>query len=140
MSYTEGAAEKDPKFTNIYIQPESYRQFATTGKFPDKTVLVMEVRSPGSRASINKQGKFADHFIGIEAAVKDETRFAEKWAYFNFIGPRGEALPQARPFPKQACWKCHHEHGAVDNVFVQFYPVLREAGKMSHEPPAGGLR
>jgi len=48
-------------------------------------------------------------------------------AYFNFIGSGGAPLAQAKPFAKQACWKCHNEHGAADNVFVQFYPVLREA-------------
>ncbi len=134
MSYSEGPYEKAPDFTNIYIQPEAFRQFAATGKFPDGTVLVMEVVSAGSKASINQRGQFEERCLGVEAAVKDENRFPEKWAYFSFIGADGKALDQARPFPKQACWKCHNEHGAVDNVFVQFYPVLRDACKMSHEP------
>ncbi len=134
MSYTEGPYEKAPDFTNIYVQPEAYRQFAATGKFPDKTLLVMEIVSAGSRASINRRGQFEDRFIGIEAAVKDEKRFPEKWAYFSFIGPHGEAFAQAKPFPKEACWKCHNAHGAVDNVFVQFYPVLREAGNRAGKP------
>ncbi len=129
MSYTEGPAEKAPNFTNIYIQPEAYRQFAATGTFPDRTVLVMEVVSAGSSASINRRGQFEDRSIGIEAAVKDEKRFPEKWAYFSFIGTGGIPLLQAQPFPKETCWKCHNAHGAVDNVFVQFYPVLREARK-----------
>ena len=127
MSYTEGPAEKSPYFTNIYLQPDAYRQFVTTGKFSDRTILVLEVVSAGSNASINKRGRFEDHSIGIEAAVKDEMRFPEKWAYFSFIGSGGKALAQAKPFPKEACWKCHNAHGAADNVFVQFYPVQREA-------------
>lgn len=65
--------------------------------------------------------------IGIEAAVKDTRRFPEKWAYSGFIGENGKALPEAAAFPKEACWNCHDEHGAVDNVFVQFYPALRVA-------------
>lgn len=138
MSYTEGPPEYAPNFTNIYIQPEAYRQFVATGKFPDQTLLVMEVVSAGSRASINKHGHFEDRFLGIEAALKDERRFPEKWAYFSFIGPGGKALGQAKPFPKQACWSCHHEHGAVDNVFVQFYPVLRAVRKISDQPRSGG--
>jgi len=134
MSYTEEKNEGTPNFTNIYIQPETYRQFAATGKFPDRTLLVMEIVSAGNRASINKQGQFEDRFVGIEAAVKDEKRFSEKWAYFSFIGPHGEALAQAKPFPKEACWKCHHDHGAADNVFVQFYPALREVGNRDRNP------
>src|SRR5207249_1007671 len=84
-------------------------------------------RSAGGNASINKRGQFEDRFIGIEAAVKDEKRFPEKWAYFDFIGASGQALARAKPFPKEACWQCHNQHGAADNVFVQFYPVLRVA-------------
>ncbi len=127
MGYSEGQSARPASFHNIYIQPEAYRQFKETGTFPDKTMLVMEVVSAGSNASINRRGQFQDRFLGIEAAVKDEGRFPEKWAYFNFIGQDGRALAQARPFPKDACWKCHNEHGAADNVFVQFYPVLRDS-------------
>jgi hypothetical protein len=127
MGYTDGAAPAESRFHNIYIQREAYRQFASTGKFPDKTVLVMEVLGAGANASINKRGQFEDRPLGIEVALKDEKRFPEKWAYFNFIGSGGAPLPQAKPFPKEACWNCHNPHGAVDNVFVQFYPVLREA-------------
>lgn len=129
MGYREESEQKSAHFTNIYVQPEAYRHFVATGKFPDKIVLVMEVLSAGSKASINQQGQFEDRFIGIEAAVKDEKRFREKWAYFSFIGVGGKPSLVAKPFPKEACWQCHHEHGAVDNVFVQFYPVLRGAGK-----------
>ena len=127
MGYTEGGEPKESRFHNIYVQREAYRQYAATGKFPDKTVLVMEVIAAGTNASINKKGQFEDKSIGIEVALKDESRFPEKWAYFNFIGSGGAPLPQAKAFPKDSCWKCHNQHGAADNVFVQFYPVLREA-------------
>jgi hypothetical protein len=127
MGYSEGQPKKDPAFHNIYIQPEAYRHFARTGEFPDKTMLVMEIVARGTNASINKHGQFQDRFLGIEAAVKDASKFPEKWAYFSFVGPGGKALLEAKPFPKEACWSCHNAHGAVDNVFVQFYPLLREA-------------
>jgi hypothetical protein len=132
MGYSESQDSKtklpeDARFHNIYIQREAYQQFAATGSFPDKTMLVMEVRSAGTNTSINRQGRFEDQFIGIETAVKDEKRFPEEWAYFSFIGRNGALLSQAKPFPKAACWQCHNQHGAADNVFVQFYPVLREA-------------
>ncbi len=132
MSYDEGNPHSYPaEFHNVYIQPEAYREFRSTGQFPDKTVLVLEVISAGSRASINQRGQFEDKILGIEAAVKDEKRFPEKWAYFNFIGPGGKPIAQAEPFPKQACWSCHNQHATVDNVFVQFYPVLRQAREKS---------
>jgi hypothetical protein len=31
----------------------------------------------------------------------------------------------AEPFRKAQCYDCHHEHAATDNVFTQFYPLLR---------------
>ena len=121
------ASIKKGTFKNIYIQPEAYQAFKSTGKFPDKTVLVMEVFSAGEKASPAKTGQFEEKFLGIEAAVKDEAKFPnEKWAYYNFIGQSGGALKSAKAFPKEACWNCHNEHAKVDNVFVQFYPALRD--------------
>ena len=135
MSYQKDAGyNDDPVFTNVYIRPEAYRQFTAEGTFPEGTVLVLEIYSATREASINKQGHFQDRFIGIEAAVKDSNRFAEKWAYFGFIGDDGKPLAQAEPFRKEACWTCHNQNAAVDNVFVQFYPILREAQEKKNTP------
>ncbi len=128
IGYTEPTAgnTRPPTFKNIYIQPDAFRAFKANGKFPDKTVLVMEVFASGEKASPAKTGRFEEKFLGIEAAVKDESKFPEeKWAYYNFIGS-GKALDSAKAFPKESCWSCHNEHATVDNVFVQFYPVLRD--------------
>lgn len=131
MGYTEeksGGPAKPGTFHNIFIQPEAYDSYVKTGKFPDKTMLVMEVYKPGTNASINKKGLFQDEFVGIEVALKDESKFAEKWAYFAFF-EGAKQLDRAKAFPKDRCWSCHNEHGAADNVFVQFYPVLKGARK-----------
>jgi hypothetical protein len=136
MGYNEGAAPREPRFHHIYIQREAYKKFAENGTFPDKTMLVMEVLEAGSNESINRRGQFAARSLGVEVALKDEARFPEKWAYFNFIGGQGKQLASAKAFPKQACWNCHNEHGAADNVFVQFYPALREA--LEARPKANG--
>jgi Cytochrome P460 len=128
MSYQKGPdSNNQPQFHNVYISPAAYREFRAKGTFPEGTVIVLEILSSGGNASINKAGKFEDRIVGIDASVKDSKRFPEKWAYYGFMGPKGEALAQAKPFPKDACWSCHNPHGEVDNVFVQFYPVLREA-------------
>ncbi len=128
MSYQKEAGYEDqPEFHNVYISPDAYKVFRQTGTFPEGTIMILEVVASGGNASINEAGKFEDKIIGIEASVKDSKHFPEKWAYFNFIGNKGEALAQAKPFPKNACWSCHTQHAEVDNVFVQFYPVLREA-------------
>ena len=56
-------------------------------------------------------------------ALKDSARFDGGWAYFDFSGGK----TTAKPFAKQQCSSCHAEHAADDNVFTQFYPVLRRA-------------
>lgn len=129
MAYSD-AAKPRVTYHNIYIQREAYKHYVATGKFPDKTMLVMELMKVGTNASINRQGSFQDSAIGIEVALKDESRFQEKWAYFNFIGEGDKPMADSSAMPKQQCWACHNEHGAVDNVFVQFYPMLREARKL----------
>ena len=60
--------------------------------------------------------------VAVEAAVKD-SRLPDGWGYFSF-GDGSE--PSATAFPRERCFACHREHAAVDNVFVQFYPVLRD--------------
>ncbi len=131
MSYSDKPRER-PTFHNVYLHPRAYQEYKRSGRFPERTILAMEVLTPGSQASINRQGQFEDRSLGVEAAVKDSSRFPEGWAYFNFIGPGGRALPTAKAFAKEACWNCHQEHGQTDNVFTQFYPVLRR------EAPAHG--
>ena len=129
MSYDKEASteEEHPTFHNIYINPESYREHKTTGRFPERTILAMELFTPGSQESINRRGHFEDRSVGLEAAVKDSARFAESWAYFSFDLPDGKRADSAKAFPKAQCWSCHDEHAASDNVFTQFYPVLRKA-------------
>ena len=128
MSYDkEQSGEEHQTFHNIYINPESYREFKKIGRFPERTILAMELFTAGSHASINRRGHFEDRSVGLEAAVKDSARFAESWAYFSFDLPDEKRSERAQAFPKAECWSCHQEHAATDNVFTQFYPVLRKS-------------
>jgi len=130
MSYND-KVPKTPTFHNVYLHPRAWREFQRNGRFPERTILAMEVLTPGSQASINRQGQFEDRSLGVEAAVKDSKRFPGSWAYFNFIRPGQPAAPTAKAFPKEACWDCHNQHGQIDNVFSQFYPVLRRQSDQS---------
>ena len=127
LSYSEGAAEREGPgtFTNVYIQPEAYRYFMETGEFPEGTMLPMDIFRPGSRESINQAGYFEKDFLGMEVAVKDSQRYEEGWAYLSFRDRSGGLRESASAFPKDRCYDCHAEHAATDNVFTQFYPVLR---------------
>ena len=126
---TEAAAANE-MYHNVYIKPEAYREFAKTGKFPEGTVLVMEMASADTKREPGLQGSYEKEFIGLEVAVKDSSRFeAPGWAYFNFSNGMGsDYKSKAEPFPASAgCVSCHKQNAATDNVFTQFYPVLRAA-------------
>ena len=117
---------RDPMFDNVFVSREAYKAFLETGRWPDKTVLVLEVRGSESKGSINKGGHFQSGVMGLEAHVKDESRFPGKWAFFGF----GEDAAVAKPVaPGARCYYCHAESGAVDTTFVQFYPTLLPIAK-----------
>ncbi|MGA8491708.1 MAG: cytochrome P460 family protein [Terriglobales bacterium] len=127
MSYSPNATAMDHSmFDNVFVNPDAYKSFLQTGTWPDKTMLVLEVRMAGSKASINKSGHYqTSDVMGREVHVKDESRFAGKWAFFGF-----DADGPAKQVPKEAaCYSCHEQHAAVDTTFVQFYPTLIELAK-----------
>ncbi len=129
LRYDENAekvpAEEEKLFHNVYLNPAAYREFSETGKFPDGTVLVLEIASAETKKEAGLQGLFQKEFVKLEAAVKDTQRFKEGWAYFSFDDKSGKPKDKARPFPPASCYDCHHRKAATDHVFTQFYPVLR---------------
>jgi cytochrome P460 len=117
-------------FDNVFVEPSAYRAFLKTGTWPDKTILVMEVRGASNKGSINKSGQFQTAgLMGMEAHVKDSARFpGGGWAFFAF-----DDADSAAPLPQEAaCYACHREHGAVDTTFVQFYPTLLGLAEQKH--------
>jgi hypothetical protein len=114
-------------FDNVFVSPAAHRSFRETGRWPDKTVFVLEVRYATSHGSINKDGHFQTDISGVEALVRDEGRFPEKWAFFGFPTRGGRPARTGRPLgPQAGCLACHTANGAVDGTFVQFYPTLLE--------------
>jgi hypothetical protein len=123
----EGTEGGPGSFHNVYIQPEAYAEFQRSGRFPEKTILAMETYSAGTREPKSNLtgGFFEDELTGFSAAVKDKERFPEGWGYVSFQRDASQTAEWATPFPKERCYDCHVEHGATDNVFTQFYPMLR---------------
>jgi Cytochrome P460 len=121
MSYSQ-KADGMQMFTNVFVKPAAYDYFLANGKWPDKTVFVLEEYGSTSQGSINKHGSYQTEFMGLDVEVKDEARFADKWAYFNF---QGDAKSVGAITPsRNDCWKCHDQNAAVEHSFVQFYPEL----------------
>jgi len=105
-------------FNNIFVNPSSYRSFLATGKWPDQTTIVLEIRGAENPVSINKRGHTQSTDVhAVELHVKDKG----KWSFYDLSGDTKAAklIP-----PPADCYTCHEAHAAVDTTFVQFYPTL----------------
>jgi hypothetical protein len=107
-------------FDNVFVEPAAYKAFLATGTWPDKTMLVLEVRGAMDKGSINKNGNYqSTEVMGREVHVKDSAHL-QGWAFFGFdTGKIAKMIPRTAD-----CYSCHAAHAAVDNTFVQFYPTL----------------
>ncbi len=124
MTYDASAA--GTTFTNVFVNPAAYRGFMNTGRWPDKSVFVLEFRASATEAPPNTAGRFQTRLVGIEAEVKD-SKFPDGWAFFNFRG-----ADSAAPLAGQdvaSCVECHTKNTAVERTFVQFYPTLLEVAR-----------
>lgn len=114
------AAGQPQSFTNVYVNPSSYRAFMKTGAWPDRTMFVLEIRGSASEGSINRTGHFQTGIRAIEANVKD-ARLPGGWGFYDF----GRETKAVAPLPQTAtCYACHRDNTAVEHTFVQFYPEL----------------
>jgi len=113
-------------FTNVFVQRWAYEEFLKSGKWPEQSMFVIDVRDAESKGSINKQGHFQTDLMGLEVEVKDSARNPDKWAYYSLelIAKTAEAMPKGND-----CWSCHDQHAAVEHTFVQFYPTLKPVTK-----------
>jgi hypothetical protein len=124
-------------FHDIYIDPSAYAAFVKTGEFPDPTLLVMELYLAETKdaGGILKEGFFNGSRQTVEVAVKDSKRptrpgSVENWAYYVFpLDGAGNPAPSAQAALDSECYACHKAHASHDNVWVQFYPALRDARK-----------
>ena len=129
MTYgpTQPNAGEPRFFDNVFVNRQSYKAFMTSGKWPDKTMFILEIRGSEQKASINNGGQTqGPRVLAIESAVKD-ARFPDGWGYFDFGGDgktEVAALPQT-----ERCYECHKNNTAVENTFVQFYPTLMEVAQ-----------
>ncbi|MFM8219173.1 MAG: cytochrome P460 family protein [Planctomycetaceae bacterium] len=104
----------------------AFAEFSRTGMFPDPTVLVLDIYKArkGDAGSFVSAGLFPADRQGVAVAVKNSRRpdgGRSTWAYYDFATD----AKSAKAFADKTCFDCHLEHGSTDNVFVQFYPVLK---------------
>lgn len=125
MTYGSRAASAQPDyhmFTNVFVNAASYRAFVEAGRWPDKTIFILEVRHAGTDRRPNRAGLQAE-VVGVEANVLDTAKGGSR--FHDFDG-KSAGSPLSAP---SSCNTCHLEHGAVDNTFDQFYPELLTIAK-----------
>jgi hypothetical protein len=112
-------------FTNVYVNPASYRAFMRNGRWPDRTMFILEIRGSASEGSINRAGHFQTSLRAVEVNLKD-ARLPGGWGFFDF----GTATAPVAPLPQTArCYQCHRDNTAVEQTFVQFYPTLMDVAR-----------
>ena len=122
LGYSDVTEPPPGRFHRVYLETGAYEHYRRTGAFPDGTMLGLSIRAPSRRVPPARAGWTEGELVALEMAVKDTARFEGGWAYFDF----GADATTARAFPPTRCASCHVQHAARDNVFIQFYPQLRE--------------
>jgi hypothetical protein len=136
---TQARAPGPPvEFHNVYITPDGYAGFRTSKTaFPDRTVLVIDryLAQKKEPHNILSAGSFDGDQYGALVAVKDSSHpegsgpDKTDWSYYVFsadeIAKPGAEEPVSDVSLSQ-CAACHKKNGLIDNVWVQFYPVLRD--------------
>ena len=118
----------------VYLQPEAFDYYVENGEFPEQSVFIV-TNNPShpakTKGAVSRLGFVAAPTSGLEIAIKDSKKYPDKWAYFMFHDKPDQSPSRVRSaeaaFERKECFDCHQEHGAVDNVFTQFYSVLTEA-------------
>jgi hypothetical protein len=143
LTYEEGASGNT--FTNVFVNPAAYRGFMNTGRWPDRSVFILEFRASATGVTPNTTGRFQTRLVGLEAEVKD-AKFPDGWAFYNFrlkaeatqkagaTAPAGSAAlaESAAPLAGKdvaSCVECHTKSTAVERTFVQFYPTLLDVAR-----------
>ncbi len=118
-----------PEFHNVYIDPAAWAYWKIKGEFPDGTLVVKELVSVGSKKAVSGNGYFQGEYIGLEASVKSKKHFPNApghWGYFRFTIENSSKLRNVSTVQADAnCLACHQANAAKDQVFTQYYPVLR---------------
>ena len=133
------ASEQSVAGERVYINPVGAREYARTGSFPEGTVVIWE---PGRQRHPTAHGPHKAS--GLLVSVKDRTRFADGWGFFDFSASEGAAsggsiAVSAEP-ESSGCLTCHRENAETDHVFTQAYPALRtvrDRALVANQPSRG---
>ena len=124
-----------PEYHNVYIHPEVFKAYRTTGRWPEGTIMLKELQlsrpgtnADGSSVESSGRGYFPGARNGIDISVRDSKRFKDTngWGFFNFGHHAPPYAKTAAAQSKEACAGCHIAN-ATNMVFSKFYVPILEA-------------
>ena len=139
-------------FDNVFVNRESYRAFTKTGRWPDKTMFLLEIRRGELNVSINNGGQTQGEVVALESAVKDAARFPDGgWGYFTFgRGRFARVRRSAARTPRQLLQLPREQHGRGEHVRAVLSDLVRggeedgdgegELRSAEESEPAAGTR
>ena len=74
LQYGPGATPANPAFENVYVNPSAYSEFMKSGKWPDKTIFVLEIRRSMDKGTFAQGGRYQGELVTMEAADRSEER------------------------------------------------------------------
>lgn len=116
-------------FHDVYTQGLAAKKFRETGKFPDGTVLVKEIRKVRSGKLTTGEAAWAtDNTVWFVMVKDDQGRFEKHphwgegwgWALYEAKAPQVNVSKGYR----RDCLACHTPAKETDWVFVHGYPTL----------------
>jgi hypothetical protein len=134
-----------PEFHSVYIEPNTYRIFMKTGKWPEGSLIVKEF-SVTSTDPENCEGPpayvcnvwfgkviFQHGYTGVAVMVKDTRRYPDKaggWSYFSYGHQEPPYQAYAAPHSVARCAQCHIDKAGEkqDYVFSVNQPGLSRKG------------
>src|SRR5271155_4149482 len=73
MNYSP-APDTHELFTNVFVQRWAYQEFLASGKWPERSMFVIDERAGDTNSSINKKGHFQADLMDLAVEVKDSAR------------------------------------------------------------------
>lgn len=135
---TFAPGEAPGSFLHVYVQPWAYEAFMESGEFAEGTMFILAGSRPVSKSDPARGGFFQGDLHLMEVHLKQDGIDPTGWAFFGY----GNDDESAEKIPGDAsCYTCHTADADHDNVFVQFYPRIRErlgmdAAATDAPPPA----
>jgi len=115
---------------NVYTQPESLKEYKKAGKWPDGTVIIMEIRTIKWDDTPTGHVIYGDETTSWFVMIKDSKgRFENNpnwgdgwgWALFKRNDPKKNISTNC----KNDCVGCHEAVRSSDWVFIHGYPALK---------------